>query len=217
MAKLLWDQVGTRTYETGIDHGVLYPQKDGKYENGVAWSGLTTITESPSGAEDSAFYADNMKYFNLKSAEELGLTLECYTYPPEWDECNGEAKIADGVSLTMQTRNSFGLSYRTKFGNDTKGEDYGYKLHLVYGCSATPSEKAYNTTNDSPDAIAFSFSISTISVPVTGYKPTALIVINSTKVDVAKLKDLEDILYGTDTAEPRLPLPDEVVALFAKG
>lgn len=217
MSKIAWDQIGQRTYETGIDHGVIYPQKSGKYVGGVAWNGLTSVTESPSGAEDTAYYADNMKYFNLKSAEELGLTLECYTYPPEFEECNGEKKIAAGVALSQQARNTFGLSYRTKLGNDTDGEDHGYKLHLVYGCSATPSEKAYNTVNDSPDAIAFSFSLSTTSVPVEGFKPTSLIVIDSTAVDKTKLAALEAKLYGTDTDEPELPMPDEVVKMFAEG
>lgn len=217
MAKLEWDQIGVRTYETGVDHGVFYPQNNGKYEGGVAWNGLTNVTESPSGAEDTAYYADNIKYFNLKSAETLGLSLECYTYPEEFERANGEGEIAKGVSIGMQSRNTFGLSYRTKFGNDTDGEDYGYKIHLVYGCSATPSERAYNTVNDSPDAIAFSFSLSTTAVITEGFKPTSLITINSTKVDKTKLAKLETILYGSETEEPRLPLPAEIVTLFAEA
>jgi hypothetical protein len=231
MAKLKWDQVGEKTYETGIDHGVLYPQSNGTYPKGVAWNGLTSISESPSGAEDNALYADNMKYLNLKSAEEFGLTIECYTYPDEWAACNGESNLADGVTLGQQRRNTFGLSYRTKYGNDSEGEDYGFKLHLVYGCSASPSERAYESINDSPDAITFSFEVTTTPIDVSGtgsdgkpFKPISCITIDSTKVDQAKLATLEKILYGSDAAgdsdagtEPRLPLPDELKTIFANG
>lgn len=225
MSKLVWDQVGERVYETGVDHGVLYPQSGGSYPKGIAWNGLITATESPSGAEDNALYADNMKYLNLKGAEEFGLTLECYYYPQEWKACNGEAVGAPGVTLSQQTRNTFGLSYRTLVGNDTEGTNHGYKLHLVYGCSATPSERSYGTMNDSPDAITFSYEIATTPVPVDGFQPTALITIDSTdpNIDKTKLAALEKILYGSDESapsagdgvEPRLPFPDEVLSIFA--
>lgn len=227
MARLLeWDKVGERTYETGVDRGVLYPQVSGAYPEGVAWNGLTSVSESPSGAESTALYADNMKYLNLKSAEEFGATIECYTYPAEWKKCDGQAELAKGVTIGQQTRQNFGFCYRTKKGNDTEGEDYGYILHLIYGCSASPSEKSYETINDSPDAITFSYEITTTPINVDGHKPTAVITIDSTEVDADKLKDLEDILYGTaavtgetPTAEvkARLPLPDEIVTLFAAG
>lgn len=221
--RIQWDKTGERTYETGIDHGVLYPQVNGAYPEGFAWNGLTSVSESPSGAEDSALYADNIKYLNLKSAEELGLTVECYTYPDEWSACDGSASIADGVMVGQQKRSNFGLAYRTKYGNDTEGEDYGYKLHLVYGCSASPSEKGYSTVNDSPDAIAFSYTITTTPVDVPGLRPTSLIVIDSTKVDKDKLKALEEKLYGTDGTDggegtkATLPLPAEIVSMFAAG
>lgn len=222
MSKLKWDQVGERNYETGVDHGVLYPQSEGAYPKGYAWSGLTSVSESPSGAEDNAMYADNIKYLNLKSAEEFGLTVECYSYPDEFGACNGESDIADGVTLGQQRRNTFGLSYRTKKGNDTDGEDYGFKLHLVYGCSASPSERSFESINDSPDAITFSFEVTTTPVDVSGkgedgkpYKPTSLITIDSTKVDSDKLAKFEEILYGNETTEARLPLPDEVKTFFS--
>lgn len=227
MARLLeWDKVGERTYETGVDRGVLYLQVSGAYPEGAAWNGLTSVSESPSGAESTALYADNMKYLNLKSAEEFGATIECYTYPPEWKKCDGQAELAKGVTIGQQTRQNFGFCYRTKKGNDTEGEDYGYILHLIYGCSASPSEKSYETINDSPDAITFSYEITTTPINVEGHKPTAVITIDSTEVDSAKLKSLEEILYGTaavtgetPTAEvkARLPLPDEIVTLFAAG
>lgn len=224
MSKLVWDEVGKRTYETGVDHGVLYPQANGIYPKGVAWSGLTSVAMNPSGAEDTALYADNMKYLNLKSAEELGLTIECYTYPDEWAACDGSAELAPGVSFGQQKRNTFGLSYRTKIGNDTEGEDYGYKLHLVYGCSASPSDKSYETVNDSPDAITFSYDVTTTPITVDGYKPIASVEIDSTKVDPDALAKLEAILYGSDATEgdepvaatdARLPLPEELKTIFA--
>lgn len=246
MPKLKWDQVGERLYQTGVDHGVLYPQANGVYPKGVAWNGLVNVTESPSGAEDSPLYADNMKYLNLKSAEELGLTVECYTYPDEWGACNGETNIADGVRLGQQRRNTFGLSYRTKLGNDTEGEDYGYLLHLVYGCSASPSEQAHGTINDSPEAVTFSYSITTNPIPISGvgedgkpFKPVASIIIDSTKVPREKMEMIEAILYGSDAAgaaegeegdggdtptDPtpttgvaRLPMPNEIKELFSEG
>ena len=221
--KIEWDKVGERTYETGVDHGVLYPQVGGAYPKGVPWNGLTSITESPSGAEDTPLYADNIKYLNLKSNEELGLTVECYTYPKEWHACDGSASIAEGVIAGQQKRQNFGLSYRTRLGNDTDNDEYGYKLHLVYGCSASVSERGYSTVNDSPDAITFSYSITTTPVPVEGLRPTSLITIDSTKVNKDKLKELEDILYGTegsgsgDGTDPKLPMPAEVVQMFAAG
>lgn len=222
MSRLVWDEVGKREYETGIDHGVLYPQKDGRYDHGVPWNGLISVSENPSGAEDSPLYADNIKYLNLKSAEELGLSLECYTYPDAWAECDGSAELAPGVTLGQQKRNTFGLSYRTKKGNDTEGEDHGYKIHLVYGCSASPSERSYQTVNESPEAITFSYDIATTPVPVNGYRPTALITIDSTKIDdPAVLAKLEDVLYGKDEGElleeatdARLPMPDELFEIL---
>lgn len=212
----MWDQVGERLYETGVDHGVLYLPNTttGVYDTGFAWNGLTTVTESPSGAEASPQYADNIKYLNLISAEEFGGTIEAFTYPDEFAECDGSAVPAPGVILGQQGRRVFGLSYRTRMGNDLEGTDYGYKLHLLYGCQAAPSEKAYATINDSPEALAFSWEITTTPVPVTGYKPTALIVIDSTVVDSADLTALETILYGAAATEPKLPTPDEVIALF---
>lgn len=224
MYKILWDQIGEKFYETGVDHGVLYPQKDGAYPMGYAWNGLITVTESPSGAEDTPLYADNIKYLNLKSAEEFGCTIECYTYPDAWAECNGEAELVAGVMLGQQKRNTFGLSYRTKLGNDTQGEDYGYKLHLIYNASASPSEKSYGTINDSPEAISFSYEVSTTPVVITstdaegnGFKPVASITIDSSKIDKEALKKLEDVLYGTADVEPRLPLPDELPGILAAG
>jgi hypothetical protein len=216
MAPLTWDQVGERFYETGVDHGVLYlPDETGVYNTGVAWNGLTTVTESPSGAEPNAQYADNIKYLNLISAEEFGATIEAFTYPDEFSECDGTALPSPGVAVGQQSRKQFGLSYRSRVGNDIDGTDHGYKLHLVYGCQAAPSEKAYATINDSPEAIAFSWDVTTTPVPVTNYKPTSLIVVDSTVVDPADLKALEDLLYGKAATEAALPTPDAVIALFA--
>lgn len=218
MSRIVWDEIGKREYETGVDRGVLYPQKNGQYTNGVAWNGIISVSENPSGAEDNALYADNIKYLNIKSAEELGLTIECYTYPDEWDECDGSAEIASGVKIGQQKRNTFGFSYRTKIGNDTEGEDHGYKLHLVYGCSASPSERSYQTVNESPEAITFSYEITTTPVPMDGYKAVALLTVDSTRVeDPDSLAKLEDILYGKDgdsSDAPRLPLPNEVAEIF---
>jgi hypothetical protein len=215
MAPLTWDDVGEKVYETGVDHGVLYlPDASGVYNTGVAWNGLTTVTESPTGAAPSAQYADNIKYLNLISAEEFGGTVEAFTYPEEFSECDGTALPAPGVAVGQQSRKMFGMSYRTKVGNDVDGMDHGYKLHLLYGALAAPSEKAYATVNDSPEAIAFSWDVSTTPVPVTDYKPTALLVIDSTVVDPADLAALEDLLYGAGAVEAALPMPDAVIALF---
>jgi hypothetical protein len=214
MSKLVWDQTGERLYETGVNQGVLYVQENGAYPKGVAWNGLTAVTESPSGAEATPLYADNIKYLNLMSAEEFGGTIEAYTYPDEYKACNGEVDMVDGVSIGQQNRKTFGLCYRTTLGNDSKGNDYGYKLHLVYGALASVSEKAYNTINDSPEAITFSWEFTTTPVNVTGFKPTSIVTIDSTKVDAEMLKALEEVLYGSESEEARLPLPDEVVELM---
>lgn len=215
MAKIVWDQVGERLYETGVKNGILYIPTNGVYSKGVAWNGLTAITESPSGAEATALYADDIKYLNLMSNEEFGCTIEAYTYPEEWAACDGSASLAAGVNIGQQPRKTFGLSYRTTLGNDTEGNDYGYKLHLIYGGLAAPSEKAYATINDSPEAITFSWEVTTTPVNVTGHKPTAHLEIDSTKADEAKLAALEAILYGDENTEPRLPLPDEIAELMA--
>lgn len=213
MSKLVWDKTGERLYETGIDRGVLYPiQDDGAYSLGVVWNGLTAVTESPSGAEATALYADNIKYLNLVSAEEFGCTVEAYMYPDEFKVCNGEAELGTGINIGQQARKVFGMCYRTVIGNDVNSNGYGYKLHLIYGCLAAPSERAYSSINDSPEAITFSWEISTTPVNVTGFKPTACLTIDSTKVDAEKLAALEAILYGSETTEPRLPLPDEVAS-----
>ncbi len=211
MSKLVWDQAGERFYETGVKNGVLYVRgADGKYGTGVAWNGLTAVTESPSGAEATALYADDIKYLNLMSNEEFGATIEAYTYPDEFAACDGSASIATGVSIGQQTRKTFGLCYRTTLGNDEAGNDYGYKLHIIYGALAAPSEKAYATINDSPEAITFSWEVTTTPVAVTGFKPTASVTIDSTKVEEGKMKLLEDKLYGTESEEAYLPLPDAI-------
>lgn len=214
MEKIVWDQTGERLYETGVKNGVLYVQENGTYPKGVAWNGLTAVTESPSGAEPTALYADDTKYVNLVSAEEFGATVEAYTYPDEFAECDGSASITNGVYIGQQNRKTFGLSYKTTVGNDVDNNNHGYKIHLIYGAVASPSEKSYSTINDSPDAITFSWEISTTPVNVTGHKPTASLIIDSTKVDAGKLAKLEDILYGSTTADARLPLPDEIVSIL---
>jgi hypothetical protein len=222
MTKLAWDKPGERTYETGVSKGVLYLQNNGIYDEGVAWNGLTTLTESPSGAESNKQYADNMVYLNLLSVEQFGGTIEAFTYPDEWAECDGSAEPTPGVLVGQQSRRTFGLSYQTKVGNDMDPEA-GYKIHLVYGALAAPSEKAYATVNDSPEAMGLSWDISTTPVevpgtnPVTGkpYKPTASLVVDSTKVDATALATLQDAIYGTSGTDPRLPLPGEVIAMFS--
>lgn len=218
MTKLAWDQVGERLYETGVDHGVLYiPDGNGDYNSGYAWNGLTTVTESPSGAESNPQFADNIKYLNLLSAEEFGATIEAFTYPDEFAQCDGTALPTPGLAIGQQSRRQFGLAYRTRVGNDLEGTDHGYKLHLIYGALAAPSEKAYATINDSPEAIAFSWDVSTSPILVEGYNPTAQLVIDSTQVDPADLTALEDILFGTVGDNARLPLPNEVITLFGSG
>lgn len=215
MAKLQWDQTGARLYETGVKNGVLYVQDaSGAYPKGVAWNGLTAVTESPSGAEASPLYADDIKYLELTSNEEFGATIEAYTYPDEFAACNGEAELVPGVKIGQQKRSAFGFSYRTTLGNDVLGNDYGYKLHIVYGAKAAPSEKAYASINDSPEAITFSWEITTTPVAVDGFKPTAHLEIESTSVDAEKLAALEAILYGSESEEARLPLPSEIATLL---
>lgn len=215
MAKLIWDATGERFYETGVKNGVLYvADAQGTYPKGVAWNGLTAVTESPSGAEPTPLYADDIKYLNLMSAEEFGATVEAYTYPDEFAQCNGEASLVEGVIIGQQPRKTFGMAYRTVLGNDVSNENYGYKLHLIYGAVAAPSEKAYATINDSPEAITFSWELTTTPVSVNGFKPTASLTIDSTKVEPTKLASLEDILFGNDTTEARLPLPDEIATLM---
>lgn len=215
MAKLKWDQTGERLYETGIKQGVLYPMVDGAYPVGVPWNGLSAVTESPSGAESTPVYADDTKYLNLLSVEEFGATVEAYTYPPEFDACLGYAELGEGIAIGQQARQVFGMSYKTTVGNDVKGNAYGYKLHLIYGASAAPSERNYQTINDSPEAISMSFELTTTPVTVTGKEPTASLTIDSTKTKASVLKALEDALYGTEEKEAYLPLPDEIVAMIA--
>ena len=215
MAKLVWDQSGQRFYETGVKMGVLYVQDaSGAYPKGVAWNGLTAVNEAPSGAEATPLYADDIKYLNLRSAEEFGATIEAYTYPEEFEACDGSAELAPGVKIGQQARNAFGLCYRTVVGNDIAGNDFGYKLHIIYGATAAPSEKAYATINDSPEAITFSWEVSCTPVDVDGFKPTASLVIDSTKVDAEKLAALEAKLYGDESTEAMLPLPAEIAAMF---
>lgn len=215
MAKIVWDKTGNRLYETGVDRGVLYPTKTGGgYDKGVAWNGLTAVTESPSGAEPTALYADNIKYLTLLSVEEFAATIEAYTYPDEFAVCDGSAELGTGVSIGQQDRKTFGLCYRTMLGNDTEGNEHGYKIHIIYGALAKPSEKGYNTINDSPEAITFSWEVSTTPIEVTGYKPTASLVIDSTKVDATKLAKIEAALYGDASNEPALLTPAEIMVIL---
>ena len=215
MARLIWDEVGQRFFETGVKNGVLYVQdNDGSYKNGVVWNGLTAVTEIPSGAEETPLYADDVKYLTLRSAEEFGATVEAYTYPEEFEQCDGSASIADGVTIGQQARRAFGLCYRTSVGNDIQGQNFSYKLHLIYGCTVAPSEKSYSTINDNPEAITFSWELSTVPVPVEGFNPTASLVIDASKVDEGKMKQLEDALFGADENEAKLLLPNEIMAML---
>lgn len=217
MSKIIWDEIGKRIYETGVEKGVLYPCSKSGYGKGVPWNGLTAVTESPSGAEPTPLYADNIKYLTLMSNEEFGATIEAYTYPPEFEACDGSASISTGVSIGQQTRSKFGLSYVTKLGNDTEAIDYGYKIHLMYGALASPSEKGYSSINESPEALSCSWTITTTPVEVPGFKPTASVTIDSTKANATELKKLEDILYGTETQEARLPMPSELSTIFTSA
>ena len=214
--RLVWDAVGERLFETGVKQCVLYPidKISGTYNKGVAWNGITSVSESPSGAEATDLYADDAKYLSLLSAETFGCTVEAYTYPEEFEACDGTAQLTPGVTIGQQARSVFGLCYRTTVGNDVDGNDHGYKLHMIYGCKATPSEKSYSSINDSPEAITFSWTVNTTPVSVEGFKPTASLVIDSTKVDKSKLSKLEDVLYGSESTDPRLPLPNEIVTIL---
>lgn len=215
MSVISWDNVGEKIWETGVDHGVIYtPTAHGVYGGGVAWNGLTAVNEKPTGAEANDQYADNIKYLTLYSAEDFEATIEAFTYPDEFAECDGVKFVAEGVGISQQARQPFGFCYRTLMGNDVKNQEFGYKIHIVYGCMVTPSEKNYETINDSPEAITFSWDLTTIPVPVPGMKPTAHISINSTLADPALIADLEKILYGTEDQDPRLPTPEEVMAIF---
>ena len=215
MARLIWDEVGQRFFETGVKNGVLYVQEDdGSYKNGVVWNGLTAVTESPSGAEETPLYADDVKYLTLRSAEEFGATVEAYTYPEEFEQCDGSAAIADGVTIGQQARRAFGLCYRTSVGNDIQGQNFSYKLHLIYGCTVAPSEKSYSTINDNPEAITFSWELSTVPVPVDGFSPTASLVIDASKVDEGKMQQLEDALFGNESSEATLLLPNQIMELI---
>lgn len=218
MSKLVWDQTGAREYETGTKNGVLYVQDEsGTYPKGVAWNGLISVTESPEGAEATALYADDMKYLNLMSNEEFKATIEAYMSPEEFDQCDGTASLVTGISIGQQKRKAFGMAYKTTIGNDVEGNDYGYKIHLIYGALAAPSEKAYSSINDSPEAITLSWEVSTTPVTVDGFKPTATVVIDSTKVEPAKLAALEAVLFGSESKEARLPLPNEIVTIVGEA
>ena len=215
MAKLIFNNVGERLFETGVKNGVLYVMgDDGAYENGVVWNGLTAVTESPSGAETTPLYADDVKYVVIYAAEEFGATVEAYTYPEEFEQCDGSAAISDGITIGQQTRKSFGMCYKTSVGNDVQGQDYGYKIHIIYGAKAAPSEKSYSTINDSPEAVTFSWELSTVPVPVEGHNPTATMVIDSTRVPAEKMALIEAKLYGSEEAEATLPLPNEILELI---
>ena len=215
MAKLVFDAVGSRFFETGVKNGVLFVQGvNGEYENGVVWNGLTAVTESPSGAEATPLYADDMKYVVLYSTEEFGATIEAYTYPEEFEQCDGSAQLGEGVTIGQQQRKSFGLVYKTVIGNDVQGQDLGYKIHIIYGAKAAPSEKAFATINDSPEAVTFSWEVSTVPVPVEGHKPTSTLVIDSTKVEAEKLAAIEAKLFGSEAEESTLPLPNEIANML---
>lgn len=218
MGKLVWDQTGQKYFETGVDHGVLYVSDGrGGYLEGVAWNGLTQVAENPSGAESNPIYADNIKYLNITSAEEFGATIEAYTYPDEFMECDGSTEVVAGVNIGQQARKTFGLCYRTRIGNDVAGDNLGYKIHIIYNCQAAPSGKTYSTVNESPEAITFSWELSTTPVPVEGFRPTATVVIDSTKVSASALQKVEDALYGTASAEAQLPSIENLLALVNQG
>lgn len=218
MSKIVWDEVGERFYETGVKNGVLYPQDStGAYPKGVAWNGLTAVNENPSGADANDIYADDDLYLTLRGKEIFGATIEAYTYPDEFGVCDGSAELAQGITIGQQTRKAFGLSYRTAIGNDVDGVDHGYKLHLIYGATASPSSKNYQTINDNPEAMTLSWEIKTTPIKVTGHKPTACLTIDSTKVAQGVMKKIEDKLYGTETGEATLPTPDEILALVTTG
>ncbi len=217
MPTLVWDQDSDRKYETGVQKGVLYPGKGDGYDTGVAWNGLTTITESPSGAESNPQYADNIKYLDLMSTEEFGATIEAFTYPDEFGKCDGSAELSPGVVIGQQSRIRFALCYRTVLGDSIDNNDHAYKLHIIYGCKAAPSEKAYATVNDSPEPITFSWEVTTTPTSVTGHKPTSTMILNSEKIPASDMKAIEDILYGTSTLPPRVPLPDEIISILSSG
>ena len=215
LAKLVFNDIGERLFETGVKNGVLYVADDeGYYQKGVVWNGLLSVTESPSGAETTPLYADDVKYVVLYAAEEFGATVEAYTYPEEFEQCDGSASLTDGITIGQQPRRSFGMCYKTSVGNDVEGQDHGYKIHIIYGAKAAPSEKSYSTINDSPEAVTFSWELSTVPVPVEGHNPTATIVIDSTKVKKSLLEALENILYGTDTEDAYLPMPRDIMVLI---
>ena len=216
MAVLTWDQTGEKLYETGVQKGVLYPMDGAVYGKGVAWNGLTAVNETPSGAESTKLYADDIKYLDIRSAEEFGATIEAYSSPEEFDACDGTASLADGVNIGQQNRKGFGFCYRSTIGNDTEYNNYGYKLHIIYGLTASPSERSYSTVNDSPEAATLSWEVSSTPVNVAGFKPTSIVTINSKKIDPQALKEIEDALYGTTSEEPKILLPDEIKAICDK-
>ena len=216
MAVLTWDQTGEKLYETGVQKGVLYPMDGAVYGKGVAWNGLTAVNETPSGAESTKLYADDIKYLDIRSAEEFGATIEAYSSPEEFDACDGTASLADGVNIGQQNRKGFGFCYRSTIGNDTEYNNYGYKLHIIYGLTASPSERSYSTVNDSPEAATLSWEVSSTPVNVAGFKPTSIVTINSKKINPEALKEIEDALYGTESAEPKILLPDEIKAICDK-
>lgn len=216
MAVLTWDQTGEKTYETGVQKGVLYPMDGAVYGKGVAWNGLTAVNETPSGAESTKLYADDIKYLDIRSAEEFGATIEAYSSPEEFDACDGTAELADGVNIGQQNRKGFGFCYRSTIGNDTEYNNYGYKLHIIYGLTASPSERSYSTVNDSPEAATLSWEVSSTPVNVAGFKPTSIVTINSKKINAEALKEIEDALYGTESVEPKILLPDEIKAICDK-
>ena len=216
MAVLKWDQTGEKLYETGVQKGVLYPMDGAVYGKGVAWNGLTAVNETPSGAESTKLYADDIKYLDIRSAEEFGATIEAYSSPDEFDACDGTAELADGVNIGQQNRKGFGFCYRSTIGNDTEYNNYGSKLHIIYGLTAAPSERSYSSVNDSPETATLSWEVSSTPVSVAGFKPTSIVTINSKKINPEALKEIEDALYGTESVEPKILLPDEIKAICDK-